>query len=125
MLLRRTLFVNGLATAMTGALALVASPWLPAILGPTSPAVLAIVGAGLIVFAGVLLVQARRERIDRRVAWVITMVDIAWVIGSIVLVEAGVLTLIGNLIVAAVASVVLVFAILEVRGIARLGLVTS
>jgi hypothetical protein len=28
----------------------------------------------------------------RRVAWAITMVDIAWVIGSIVLMEAGVLT---------------------------------
>ncbi len=125
MLLRRTLLVNGIATAMTGALALVASPWLPALLGRTSPAVLAIVGAGLVVFAGVLLIQARRERIDRRVAWAITMVDIAWVIGSIVLVEAGVLTLIGNLIVAAVAAVVLVFAILELRGIAGLRAVTS
>jgi hypothetical protein len=120
MLLRRTFLVNGIATAMTGALAVVASPWLPAILGRTSPAVLAIVGAGLVVFAGVLLTQARRERIDRRVAWAITVVDIAWVLGSIVLVEAGVLTLIGNLIVAAVAAVVLVFAILEVRGIAGL-----
>ena len=30
MLLRRTLLVNGIATAMTGALALFASPWLPA-----------------------------------------------------------------------------------------------
>ena len=125
MLLRRTFLVNGIATAMTGALALVASPWLPAILGRTSPAVLAIVGAGLVVFAGVLLTQARRERIDRRVAWAITVVDIAWVIGSIVLVEAGVLTLIGNLIVAAVAAVVLVFAILEVRGIAGLRAVAS
>ena len=125
MLLRRTFLVNGIATAMTGALALVASPWLPAILGRTSPAVLAIVGAGLVVFAGVLLTQARRERIDRRVAWAITVVDIVWVIGSIVLVEAGVLTLIGNLIVAAVAAVVLVFAILEVRGIAGLRAVAS
>jgi hypothetical protein len=119
------LLVNGIATAMTGALALFASPWLPAILGPTPPAVLAVVGAGLVVFAGVLLVQARRERIDRRVAWAITMVDIAWVIGSIVLVEAGVLTFIGNLAVAAVAAVVLVFAILEVRGIVGLRTATS
>ena len=125
MLLRRTFLVNGIATAMTGALALVASPWLPAILGPTSPAVFASVGAGLVVFDGVLVVQARLERIDRRVAWAITVVDIAWVIGSIVLVEAGVLTLIGNLIVAAVAAVVLVFAILEVRGIAGLRAVAS
>jgi hypothetical protein len=120
MLLRRTLLVNGIATAMTGALALFASPWLPALLGPTPPAVLAIVGAGLIAFAVLLLVQSRRERIDRRVAWAIAVVDIAWVVGSVMLVETGVLTLIGNLIVAAVAAVVLVFAILEVRGIAGL-----
>jgi hypothetical protein len=125
MLLKRTLLVNGIATAMTGALALVASPWLPAILGPTPPSVLAIIGAGLVAFAGVLLVQSRRERIDRRVAWAIAVVDILWVIGSIMLVEIGVLTLLGNLVVAAVAAVVLVFAILEVRGIAGLTPVTS
>ena len=46
--------------------------------------------------------------------------DIAWVLGSVAVVEVGVLTAIGNLIVAAVAAVVLVFAILEVRGIAAL-----
>ena len=125
MLLRRTLLVNGIATAMTGALALVASPWLPALLGPTPPAVLAIVGAGLIVFAVLLLVQSRREPIDHRVAWAIAVIDIAWVIGSIMLVETGVLTMLGNLIVAAVAAVVLVFAILEVRGIAGLPTATS
>ena len=36
MLLKRTLLVNGIATAMTGVLALVGAPWLPAVLGPTS-----------------------------------------------------------------------------------------
>ena len=117
MLLKRTLLVNGVATAMTGLLALAWAPWLPAILGTASPAVLAIVGAGLVVFAGVLLSQARRDRIDPRVAWTIAVMDVAWVAGSVALVEAGVLTLIGNLLVAAVALVVLVFAILEIRGI--------
>lgn len=120
MLLKRTLLVNAIATAMTGLLALIGSPWLPAILGQASPALLAVIGAGLLAFAGVLFAQARRERIDRRVAWAIAVMDIAWVIGSIVVVEVGVLTLIGNVIVAAVAAVVLVFAILEVRGIAGL-----
>ena len=120
MLLQRTMLVNGVATAMTGLTALVGAPWLPAILGPTSPLLLAIIGVGLVVFAGVLFAQARRARIDRRVAWTIAVMDIAWVVGSIAVVEVGVLTAIGNLIVAAVAAVVLVFAILEVRGIAAL-----
>jgi hypothetical protein len=116
MLLRRTLLVNGIATAMTGVAALLSAPWLPAILGPTPPAVLATVGAGLVVFAGVLLRQARRARIDLRVAWMIVGLDIAWVLGSVALVEIGILTMLGNMIVAAAALVVLVFAVLEVRG---------
>ena len=120
MLLKRTLLVNGIATAMTGVLALVGAPWLPAVLGPTSPLLLAVIGIGLLGFAAVLLVQARRPRIERRVAWAIAVMDIAWVLGSFAVVEVGVLTTLGNLIVAAVAAVVLVFAILEVRGIAAL-----
>ena len=120
MLLKRTLLVNGIATAMTGVLALVGAPWLPAVLGPTSPLLLAVIGIGLLGFAAVLLVQARRPRIERRVAWAIAVMDIAWVLGSFAVVEVGVLTTLGNLIVAAVAAVVLVFAILEVRGISAL-----
>ena len=120
MLLKRTLLVNGVATAMTGLLALLGAPWLPAVLGPTSPRLLAVIGIGLLGFAAVLIVQARRPRIERRVAWAIAVMDIAWVLGSLAVVEVGVLTTLGNLIVAAVAAVVLVFAILEVRGIAAL-----
>src|SRR4051812_13797946 len=115
MLLKRTLLVNGIATGMTGLLALAASPWLPAVLGPMSPALLAAVGAALLVFAAVLFAQARRAHIDPRVAWAIAVIDIAWVAGSVAVVEAGVLTAVGNLLVAAVAAVVLVFAALEVR----------
>ena len=120
MLLRRTLLVNGIATAMTGLTTLLAAPWLPAVLGPASPLLLAVTGAGLVIFASVLLAQARRARIDRRVAWVIAALDIAWVLGSIAVMEIGVLTTIGNLLVGAVAAVVLVFAILELRGLSRM-----
>jgi hypothetical protein len=120
MLLKRTLLVNGIATAMTGLLALLGAPWLPAVLGPASPLLLAVIGIGLLGFAAVLVVQARRPRIERRVAWAIAVMDIAWVLGSLAVVEVGALTTLGNLIVAAVAAVVLVFAILEVRGIAAL-----
>ena len=121
MLLRQTLLVNGIATAMTGVAALLGAPWLASILGPMAPELLAIIGAGLVVFAGVLLAQARRARIDSRVAWTIAAMDVAWVLGSVAVVEAGVLTVAGNVIVAAVAAVVLVFAVLEIRGIRFLG----
>ena len=116
MTLNQTLLVNGLATAMTGIAALVGAPWLASMLGPASPALLALIGAGLVVFAGVLLVQARREAIDPRVAWTIAVMDVAWVVGSVAVLEAGLLTIIGNVVVAAVATVVLVFAIFEIRG---------
>ena len=120
MLLRRTLLVNGIATAMTGLTTLLAAPWLPAVLGPASPLLLAVTGAGLVIFASVLLAQARRARIDRRVAWVIAALDIAWVLGSIAVMEVGVLTTIGNLVVGAIGAVVLVFAILELRGLSMM-----
>jgi hypothetical protein len=116
MLLKRTLLVNGLATALTGLAALAGAPWLPSLLGPTSPALLAIIGAGLLVFAGVLLSQARRDTIDPRVAWTIAAMDVAWVMGSVAVLEAGILTVAGNVVVAAVAAVVLLFALLEIRG---------
>ena len=119
--LKQTLLVNGLATAMTGIAALIGAPWLPSVLGPASPATLAIIGAGLIVFAGVLLSQARRETIDPRVAWTIAVMDVAWVVASVAVMETGLLTIIGNVVVAAVAAVVLVFAILEIRGARALG----
>src|SRR5262245_25649900 len=110
MLLQRTLLVNGIATAGTGLLALFSAPWLAVTIGLTSPALLAIVGAGLVAFAVVLLVLAWRPRIDRRAAWAIAAADSAWVVGSVALVEAGLLTTIGNVLVAAVAVVVLIFA---------------
>jgi hypothetical protein len=116
MMLQKTLLVNGVATAMTGIAAVVGAPWLPSVLGPASPALLAAIGVGLVVFAGVLLSQARRETIDPRVAWTIALMDLAWVIASVVVVETGMLTIVGNVIVAAVAAVVLVFAVLEIRG---------
>ena len=92
MLLRQTLLINGIATGMTGLLALLGAPWLPAVLGPTPPLVVAAVGAGVVLFAGVLLSQARRDRINPAVAWTIAAVDVTWVFGSLVLVEIGILT---------------------------------
>ena len=74
--------MNGVATAMTGLLALVGAPWLSAMLGAPST-VPAIVGAGLIVFACLLLSQARRERVAPGVAWTIAAMDVAWVVGII------------------------------------------
>ena len=121
MLLQRTLLVNGIATAGTGLLALIGSPWLADVIGLSSPALLAIVGAGLVVFAAVPLALGRRTHIDRSAAWAIAVADVAWVVGSVAVVEAGVLTAIGNVLVAAVAGVVLIFAVLEIRGIRQLG----
>ena len=43
--------------------------------------------------------------------------DAAWVLASVAVLEVGILPTVGNVMVAAVAAVVLVFAILEVRGI--------
>jgi len=48
------------------------------------------------------------------------VLNAAWVLGSIAVIELGMLTPLGNIAVAAVALAVLTFAILEVIGLRRL-----
>ena len=48
------------------------------------------------------------------------MLNAGWVVGSAVVILAGPLTMVGNLLVAAVAAAVLLFTMLEVVGLTRL-----
>jgi hypothetical protein len=118
--LRRSLQLDGVASGLTGALLLVAAGPVSTLIGNAAPAVARLVGAGLLVFAGALLWNARRATVAHGEVVAAVVLNVAWVIGSAVLIALGPLTVLGNVAVAAVALAVLGFTLLEIVGLRRL-----
>jgi hypothetical protein len=117
--LRRSLQLDGVASGLTGLLLLVAAGPISTLIGVSAPVVARIVGAGLVAFAAALVWNARRATIARGEVVLTVALNVAWVVGSAVLIVLGPLTLLGNLAVAAVAAAVLGFTVLEVVGLRR------
>jgi hypothetical protein len=120
LVLRRSLQFDGVATGLTGGILLAAAQPLAALLGIPAPGMARVVGAFLLVFGAALLWQASRPTLSRGEALLTVVVNAAWVAGSVALLVAGSLTLMGNLAVAVVAAAVLLFAVLEAAGLHRL-----
>ena len=118
--LRRSLQLDGVATGLTGATLLVAAQPVSALLGIPAPGIALAVGGLLLAFGAALLWHARRVTLSRGEALLTVVLNVGWVAGSIVVLAAGPLTLLGNLAVAVVAAAVLGFAALEVAGLRRL-----
>ena len=79
-------------------------------------------GVVLLAFGAQLLLAARKQKIDTREAAAITTMDLLWVVASAaLLIVGGPLTVAGKWAVAMVADVVLLFAILQIVGLRRLG----
>lgn len=78
-----------------------------------------VVGVGLLLFAGTILIEIKRQRI-KAVYWIIIQ-DILWVLGSIFLLvlQPFGISEIGNILIAIVALVVLVFAIWQYFGVQK------
>ena len=121
-MLRATLVTNGISTALCGLALLVAPGPLATLLGVPTPGVVAAVGAGLVLYAAGLFWTASRRPTPALAAWTAIVMDLAWVVGSVALLELGLLTPIGAGLVALIAAVVFVFAALQYRGVRRLAL---
>lgn len=117
MLLRSTLVINGVSTVLCGLALLLAPAALADLLGVSPPALLAAVGAGLVLYASGLFWAARRHPIPGAAAWAAIVLDLGWVVGSVAVVELGILTRVGAGLVALVAGVVLIFAVLQLVGV--------
>jgi hypothetical protein len=117
MLLRSTLVINGVSTALCGLALLLAPTALAEFLGVSAPALLAAVGAGLVLYAAGLFWTARRQPIPGGAAWAAVVMDFGWVLGSVALIELGILSSLGTGLVALVAAAVLVFAVLQLVGL--------
>ena len=118
--LRRSLQLDGVASGLCGAVLLFAAQPISTLFGLSTSGVARVVGGLLLVYAAALLWNARRLTVSRGETLLAVVLNAAWVLGSLVVVVDGPLTLIGNAAVAAVAAAVLGFAVLEVLGLRRL-----
>jgi hypothetical protein len=118
--LRRSLQLDGIASGLCGVLLLAAAAPVSALMGLAGPGIARVVGALLMVYSAALLYNGARARVSRAEAMAAVVLNAGWVVGSAALILAGPLTVLGNLAVAAVAAAVLLFAVLEVVGLARL-----
>lgn len=126
--LRLTLTLDAITSGASGLLLLVAGGPIAALLSPASelfgiglPMLCRSVGLFLLAFAGLALVAARSAPARTGLVWEVFALNVAWVIGSILLVELAWdgLTLLGRLAIVAVALVVAVFALLQGVGLKR------
>ena len=118
-LLKKALAGNAVFSVVSGVVILSANRWLVKFLGLPEKVSLAILGVSLIVYAAILLFNARRPKIKITDAWVAVIMDVIWVVGSCALIFLVPFSVGGKWVVALVAELVLVFAILQWLGIRR------
>ncbi|MDZ4297760.1 MAG: SRPBCC family protein [Moraxellaceae bacterium] len=91
-------------------------------LGVNAPLLLQTLGAGLVLFAVDLLHQATRQRLATWRALYASLADLLWVVASVIVLVAftQLFTPVGTALVVAIAAIVLLFGLLQLRGIALL-----
>jgi len=121
-LLRRALQWNAAFSIISGTIMLTMFGPLGQFMGVELPALYIVIGASLVVFSAGLMLNARREDISLIEAKISTVMDVVWVLGSIVvLFSPGTgLTLEGKWVIGIVADIVALFALLQYIGLRRL-----
>jgi hypothetical protein len=119
-LLRKALIGNALFSTLSGVTILFAQGWVLRILGLSKDISLAILGIGLLGFAVMLVINARSQQVRTSDAWIVVLLDLAWVLGSYVLIFVAPFSAGGKWVVGAVAELVSVFALLQFLGIRRI-----
>lgn len=119
--LRRALQANGLFSAVSGVVLAVLPTPVSSFLGLDVPGLINFLGAGLIGFAVALFWLAAEPRIPRGLALTVILLDIAWVVDSILLLITDIvpLTTHGMWAIAIVSGIVAVFAALQSYGLHR------
>lgn len=81
-----------------------------------------LIGLAFIPFAGLVFYTATRRPIDKRLAWFVIAMDLAWVVLSVLVLLTNVLDLntAGNWMVLIQADVVLALAVLQIIGVRRI-----
>jgi hypothetical protein len=121
-LLKNTLFGNSAFSFLSGVVCLLFSRAIASFLGVSASWIVLALGVGLIVYGIEIFLAAKAEPVDTGIAKFAVYADLAWVLGSVILIFANLvpLTTAGKWTIAIVADVVLVFAILQYIGLRRL-----
>jgi hypothetical protein len=120
--LKRALRFNSLFSCVSGLILLAAAPFVAGLFAIPDARIFVAIGAGLLVFAAGIFLNARRDEIRLNAAWVTIALDAAWVVGSagLLLLAPGVISPVGRLLVAIVAVIVGGIAFAQYRGVRQL-----
>ena len=118
-LLRNSLIGNALFSTLSALTILGSGQYLAEFLGLRGHLTLTILAIGLIGYACILLLNARRPQIKLGDAWTAVALDAVWVLGSYGLIFVVPFTSGGKWLVVAVAEVVFCFALLQSLGSRR------
>jgi len=118
-LLRWSLRGNALFSTLSGIAFTAFGSAMARTIGLAVPMILPAIGLGLLGFAAYLLFVASRDEISLSRTWSIIAGDLAWVVGTIPVVAAGLLNQTGVIAAIAIAEVVLGFAALQYLGLRR------
>lgn len=120
--LRRAMRGNALFSAASGLVSLLAARPLAAFMGLQPPLVFVVLGILLLVYAALLAAVTNGEQVERKYGLAATVMDVAWVTGSILILLIGQpeLTTAGRWTVALLAEAVAFFAIWQAYGLRRI-----
>ena len=123
----RILQLNAVSTAACALAMLITRGMLHTFFGLESAILLDVVAVGLLAYAGALAFAAHRQPISRSTLMFFTVADVAWVVGSalVLLMFWGQLALLAKVLIVAVELVVELFATLQFRAAVRIAGVTS
>lgn len=124
---RRTLLANAAFTAVSALVLIAAREALYPLFALSSPALLTSIGVVLLLYAGTLVVEAKREPPQRYALVTAALLDAGWVVGSvIVLVLAwSALDPAARVLIIAAALIVEAFAFLQYRASRMMGTAAS
>jgi hypothetical protein len=118
-LLRHVLMAKAVFSALSGVFLTLGGRQIVIILGLRPVGSLWPVGLGLLLFAVYVYLVARKSEPDIRSTQAIIILDVLWVLGSMIAVLFGPLSVTGNAVVSVVALIVLSSVLLQSAGIRR------
>lgn len=120
-LLRNALLGNSAFSFISGVAFVLFSRTIADFLGLPASWIILVLGIGLILYGIEIFLAARAEPVNKTLATFAIYADLAWVLGSAVLIFANLIdfTTAGKWAIAIIADIVLVFAILQYVGLRR------
>ena len=119
-MLRKAFLGNALFSTVSGLIILFAQRRVLGILGLSNRINLTMLGAALIIFAAMLVINAHRQQVKISDAWVGVLMDLGWVVGTVVAIFTVPFSTQGKWVVIGIADVVLLFAMLQFLGLRRI-----